>query len=131
MRNINLLKNSDLFERLEDINFIRERRRFIDDFLKKGDFPLPKGAVLLPYDWVTAENPNPSLFPRLSVPFVPGYKYYVAAEHTDYLAYLLAGVKVGNEEKLLLVHKNGICCLSKSEMRFPEKSDKINYIYIY
>jgi hypothetical protein len=133
MVTINFLQNFDLFRRLDEIEHIRSRRADIGDILKNSNISkvLPEGAVLLPDDRITAENPDPSLYPRLSVPFVVGYKYYVKGENSNQLAYFLAAVKVGDEEKLLLSkrvnHGSELCCLSKKEMLFPERSDDINY----
>ncbi len=133
MVTINFLENFDLFQHLDEIVHIRSRRDAIEDILKNSNISkvLPEGAVLLPDDRVTAENPDPSLIPRLAVPFVVGYKYYVKREPCNAAAYFLAAVKVGDEEKLLLSkmlnHGSEICCLSKKDMLFPERSDDVNY----
>ncbi|MCX6708389.1 MAG: hypothetical protein NTW67_01925 [Candidatus Woesearchaeota archaeon] len=126
MVTINFLENFDLFQHLDEIVHIRSRRGAIEDILKNSDISkvLPEGAVLLPDDRITAENPDPSLCPRLSVPFVVGCKYYVKGENHNSLAYFLAAVKVGDEEKLLLSKTlnrgSELCCSSKKEMILPE-----------
>ena len=131
MITVNFLQNFDLFQHLDGIEFIHERRRVIDDLLNNREIPLPEGAVLLPDDRVAAANP--SLWSRLSVPFVVGYKYYIKTPEPccDTLGYFLAAVKVGDEEKLLFSKKirygSELCCLPKKQLQFPERSDHINY----
>ncbi len=130
MNKINLYKSKDFdWYHYLDVMPIRTRRDAIDFLLKNQDIPLPDGAELSSDDWIPAENPD--LIQRLAVPFVVGYKYYIKQEPRDGLGYFLAAVKVGDEEKLLFSKVNGdeshLHLLSKNQLRFPEKSDHINY----
>lgn len=135
MKQINLLHctfHDGLYHVFNDMP-IRRRREYIENFLKTSNLSevLPKGAVLTSDDWIPAENPNPSLYPRLAVPFVVGYQYHIRQKPCDGIGYFLAAVKVGGEEKLLFSQVNGdsshLRLLSKNELRFPEESDKVNY----